>query len=101
MSNTARNYHAHGGSHWVVGGRLTFLPGATVEGAEGLFDLPSAKDTILTCVPPSEATTIAQLREDFNALLSVMKRTSVMASTSVESTDPEDEQNPHGQSETV
>ena len=36
-----RNYHAHGGSEWVIGGKLTFLPGATVEGAEGLFDLPS------------------------------------------------------------
>ena len=35
-----RNYHAHGGSEWVIGGKLTFLPGATVEGAEGLFDLP-------------------------------------------------------------
>ena len=40
MEHTARNYHAHGGSEWVVGGKLTFLPGATVEGAEGLFDLP-------------------------------------------------------------
>ena len=38
-----RNYHAHGGSEWVIGGKLTFLPGATVEGAEGLFDLPSAR----------------------------------------------------------
>ena len=36
MEHTARNYHAHGGSEWVVGGKLTFLPGATVEGAEGL-----------------------------------------------------------------
>ena len=40
MDHTARNFHAHGGSEWVVGGKLTFLPGATVEGAEGLFDLP-------------------------------------------------------------
>ena len=29
-----RNYHAHGGSEWVIGGKLTFLPGATVEGAD-------------------------------------------------------------------
>jgi hypothetical protein len=26
MSNMARNYHAHGGAEWVVGGKLTFLP---------------------------------------------------------------------------
>ena len=37
MDNTARNFHAHGGSEWVIGGKLTFLPGASVEGAEGLF----------------------------------------------------------------
>ena len=40
MEHTARNFHAHGGAEWVIGGKLTFLPGATVEGAEGLFDSP-------------------------------------------------------------
>ena len=40
MENSTRNFHAHGGNEWVVGGKLTFLPGAVVEGAEGLFDLP-------------------------------------------------------------
>ena len=38
MSNT-KNYFAHGGNELVVGGKLTFLSGATIEGAEGLFDL--------------------------------------------------------------
>ena len=47
MEHTARNYHAHGGSEWVVGGKLTFLPGATVEGAEGLFDLPRGEGCTL------------------------------------------------------
>ena len=47
MEHTARNYHAHGGSEWVVGGKLTFLPGATVEGAEGLFDLPRGEGCAL------------------------------------------------------
>ena len=42
MEHATRNFHAHGGNEWVVGGKLTFLPGATVEGAEGLFDIPSA-----------------------------------------------------------
>ena len=40
MSNT-KNYFAHGGNELVIGGKLTFLPGATVEGGEGLFDLPA------------------------------------------------------------
>ena len=72
MEHTARNYHAHGGSEWVVGGKLTFLPGATVEGAEGLFDLPYIAD--------SEAGTVAALREDFNRLLSALREAGVMAS---------------------
>ena len=68
MSN-ARNYHAHGGNEWVVGGKLTFLPGATVEGAEGLFDLPAAGEPVLLDVTESEATTVVALREDFNHLI--------------------------------
>jgi len=34
MSDTynTRNYAAHGGAEWVIGGKLTVLPGATVEG---------------------------------------------------------------------
>ena len=40
-SHTTRNYFAHGGEELVIGGKLTFLPGATVEGGEGLFDLPT------------------------------------------------------------
>ena len=51
MEHTARNYHAHGGSEWVVGGKLTFLPGATVEGAEGLFDLPRGEDVLCPISP--------------------------------------------------
>ena len=39
-TRTTKNYFAHGGNELVVGGKLTFLPGATVEGGEGLFDLP-------------------------------------------------------------
>ncbi len=34
MSDTynTRNYAAHGGGEWIIGGKLTFLEGATVEG---------------------------------------------------------------------
>lgn len=80
MSDMTPNYHAHGGNEWVIGGKLTFLPGATVEGAEGLFDLPASGDPILPCIPASEATTVAALRESFNHLLTVMKAAGIMAS---------------------
>jgi len=32
MSYNTRNYAAHGGNEWVVGGKLTILEGATVTG---------------------------------------------------------------------
>ena len=76
-----RNYFAHGGSELVLGGKLTFLPGATVEGADGLFDLPAAIGMAAT-IPPfpdSAATTVTALREDFNHLLTVLRAAGIMA----------------------
>lgn len=85
MDHTARNFHAHGGSEWVIGGKLTFLPGATVEGAEGLFDLPRGGEVCLPYMADSEATTVAALREDFNALLAALREAGLMASAAVDS----------------
>jgi len=79
MSNTARNYHAHGGNEWVVGGKLTFLPGATVEGAEGLFDPPAAGEPVLLNVTESDATTVAALREDYNGLIAELRKAGLVA----------------------
>ena len=78
MGSTARNYHAHGGNG-VVGGKLTFLPGAVVEGAEGLFDLPSGGAQPFPCMADSEATTVAALREDYNRLLAALREAGLMA----------------------
>ena len=80
MSNMARNYHAHGGAEWVVGGKLTFLPGATVEGAEGLFDVPSGAGAAqLPYLEDSKATSAASLREDYNKLLAALRTAGLMA----------------------
>lgn len=79
MSNTARNYHAHGGNEWVIGGKLTFLPGATVEGAEGLLDLPTAGEPVLLNVTESDATTVAALREDYNTLIAELRAAGLVA----------------------
>ena len=82
-AHNTRNYFAHGGSELVIGGRLTFLPGASVEGADGLFDLPDAPigDGVaqLPALPDSDATTVAALREDFNHLLAVLRRADILA----------------------
>ena len=79
MDHTSRNFHAHGGSEWVIGGKLTFLPGATVEGAEGLFDWPRGEERALPYIPDSEAGTVAALREDFNRLLAALREAGMMA----------------------
>ena len=84
MGSTARNYHAHGGNEWVVGGKLTFLPGAVVEGADGLFDLPSSGEPPLSYMAPSEATTVTALREDFTRQLSALNKAGLMASPTSE-----------------
>ncbi|HHT14481.1 MAG TPA: Head fiber protein [Clostridiales bacterium] len=81
MSETrsAKNYFAHGGNELVVGGKLTFLPGAAVEGADGLFDLPTAgSGTVLPFLADSTATTVAQLREDYNRLLGALRAAGLM-----------------------
>lgn len=81
MANeSTRNFHAHGGNVWVVGGTLTFLPGAKVEGLADLLDLPQGAEIQLAAQKPSEATTVAALREDFNRLLAVLKASGLMAS---------------------
>ena len=73
-----RNYTAHGGKETVIGGKLTFLPGAEVEGLEAL--LPSTQLPQLPAQADSVATTIAALKDDFNALLSKMRTAGLMAS---------------------
>ena len=76
--HNTKNYFAHGGNELVVGGKLTFLPGATVEGADGLFDLPSGGGACLPFLPDSTATTGAHLREDYNRLLAALRTAGLM-----------------------
>lgn len=76
--SSAMNYRTDGGNEWVIGGKLTFKPGAIVEGAEGLFDLPTGKQ--MPAIANSEATTVAVLREDYNRLLAELRKVGLMAS---------------------
>ena len=84
MPNThiTKNYAAHGGDEWVIGGKLTFLEGATVEGGEGLFD----SDTETGFTPAayqadSTASSYTALKEDFNALLAKLRTAGLMEAT--------------------
>lgn len=67
MSNV-KNYTEQGGEKTVIGGTLEIKEGASVTG------LPAAENQA-----DSEATTIAGLVTDFNALLAKLKAAGLMA----------------------
>ena len=84
-SYNAKNYFAHGGSELVIGGKLTFLPGAEIDGGDALPSAFTEED--FAQIPnqkESEATTVAALREDFNTLLAALKSVGLMAPDSTE-----------------
>ena len=74
------NYFAQGGNELVIGGQLTFLPGAPIEGGDDLFT-PSLPFDQIAYVPDSEATTIAALKDDYNALLAALRSCGLMVSS--------------------
>ena len=37
LTRNTHNYFAQGGNELVIGGKLTFLPGAVIEGGDDLF----------------------------------------------------------------
>ncbi|MDO4839040.1 MAG: Head fiber protein [Clostridia bacterium] len=74
VTRNTHNYFAHGGNELVIGGQLTFLPGATVEGGDDLFGSSGSSFDVLPYIQDSEATTIAALKDDFNSLLEAMRQ---------------------------
>ena len=84
MSSSTKNYHAHGGNEWVIGGKLTFLPGASVEGLGDLLDGQGGETARLPYIADSEATTVATLRAEHNALLAALRSAGLMAPASDE-----------------
>ena len=77
VTRNTHNYFAQGGNELVIGGQLTFLPGATIEGGDDLFT-PSLPFDQIAYVPDSEATTIAALKDDYNALLAALRSCGLM-----------------------
>lgn len=71
MSYTAKNYTEQGGEKTVIGGTLEIKEGASVTGLPSDF-IPAANQA------DSTATTIALLKDDFNALLAKLKAAGLM-----------------------
>ena len=85
-THNTKNFMAHGGNELVIGGKLTFLEGAVVEGLEGV--MPKAEN-----IEDSTATTVAQLKENFNTLLAALKTAGLMEADA----EPEPEDNGDGE----
>ena len=80
MASKSRiNIPEAGGNELVIGGKLTFLPGATIEGGDDLFG-QSEPVAQIAYIADSEATTIAALKDDFNGLLAALRNAGLMAS---------------------
>ena len=90
MANTynTKNYFAHGGEQLVIGGKLTFLEGAEVENFPGSTSGSSVSGTA-PYVADSEATTVVNLKADFNALLAALRTAGVLSATAPAATEPE------------
>ena len=80
LTRNTHNYFAQGSNELVIGGKLTFLPGATIEDGDDLFT-PSLPFDQIAYVPDSEATTIAALKDDYNALLAALRSCGLMVSS--------------------
>lgn len=89
-THNTKNFMAHGGNELVIGGKLTFLEGAEVEGLELDGILEKAAN-----IPASEASTIATLKTEFNALLAALKEAGLMEAD----TEPEPEDDGDGDGE--
>ena len=63
VTRNTHNYFAQGGNELVIGGKLTFLPGATIEGGDDLFG-QSEPASQIAYIADSEATTIAALKDE-------------------------------------
>ena len=79
----AKNYTEQGGDVTHVGGRLVFEEGASVEGLPSSFT-PAENQA------DSAATSIATLKEDFNALLAKLKVAGLMAADPDETNNTEE-----------
>ena len=75
QTHNTHNYFAHGGNELVIGGKLTLLSTAELDDSEGIL---GSGGTIADYQAASTATTIALLKDDFNALLVNLKNAGLM-----------------------
>jgi hypothetical protein len=81
VTRNCKNYLADGGDRLVIGGTLEVLDTATVTGLQSGYATEQAAGSVYQASIQAEsaATTIADLKSDFNALLLKLKNAGIMA----------------------
>ena len=85
VTRNCKNYLADGGDRLVIGGALEVLDTATVTGLQSGYASEQTAGSVYQATNQTEsaATTIADLKSDFNALLLKMKDAGIMAADEV------------------
>ena len=85
VTRNCKNYATDGGDRLVIGGALEILDTATVTGLQTGYATEQTAGSVYQTSNQAEsaATTIADLKSDFNALLLKMKDAGIMAADEV------------------
>lgn len=80
VTRNCKNYATDGGDRLVIGGTLEVLDTATVTGLQSGYATEQTAGSVFQAVNQTEsaATTIADLKSDFNALLQKLKNAGIM-----------------------
>ncbi len=81
VTRNCKNYLSDGGDRLVIGGTLEVLDTATVTGLQSGYASEQTAGSVYQATNQTEsaATTIADLKSDFNALLLKLKNAGIMA----------------------
>ena len=81
VTRNCKNYATDGGDRLVIGGTLEVLDTATVTGLQTGYATEQTAGSVYQATNQTEstATTIADLKSDFNALLQKLKDAGIMA----------------------
>ena len=85
VTHNCKNYATDGGDRLVIGGTLEVLDTATVIGLQSGYASQETAGSVYQATNQTEsaATTIADLKSDFNALLLKLKDAGIMAADEV------------------
>ena len=80
VTRNCKNYLADGGDRLVIGGTLEVLDTATVTGMQSGYATEQTAGSVFQAMNQAEsaASTIAELKSDFNALLLKLKNAGIM-----------------------